>query len=132
MKRNEDVAYAGVLAKARARVDKAGVDALEESGPPPYRQIRQMGLERRWAMQYEPGLRFGPAGPQGLLVGLLTAPDYSLKDIVNFFKGVIGGDDFYGQTLDGPMMREDLPALGTNFSIPFFIIDGAEDDITPV
>jgi len=25
----------------------------------------------------------------------------------------------------------DLPSLGTGFSIPFFIVQGAEDDITP-
>jgi pimeloyl-ACP methyl ester carboxylesterase len=25
----------------------------------------------------------------------------------------------------------DLPALGTGFSIPFFIVEGAEDDVTP-
>lgn len=131
MQRNEVIAYSRVLAKARARGDKNGVDGLEKSGPPPYRQIRQMGIERRWAMQYEPGLRYGPTGPKGLFVELLTAPDYSLKDIVNYFKGVIGGDDFFGQALDGPMMRVDLPALGTNFSIPFFVVEGAEDDITP-
>jgi pimeloyl-ACP methyl ester carboxylesterase len=131
MQRNEVVAYAGVLAKARARGDKDGVDALEKSGAPPYRQIRQMGVERRWAMQYEPGLRYGPAGPKGLFAELLTAPDYSLRDIVNYFRGVIGGDDFFGQALDGPMMHVDLPSLGTDFSIPFFVVEGAEDDITP-
>ncbi len=131
MQRNEVVAYAGVLAKARARGDKAGVDALEKSGPPPYRRIRQMGIERRWAMQYEPGLRYGPTGPRGLLVELLTSPNNSLKDIGNYFRGVIAGDDFFGQTMEGPMMRVDLPALGTGFSIPFVIVEGAEDDVTP-
>ena len=131
MQRNEIVAYAGVLAKARARGDQAGVNALQESGAPPYHQIRQMGVERRWAMQYEPGLRYGPTGPKGLLAELLTSPDYSFRDVVNYFKGVIAGDDFFGQALDGPMMRENLPALGTDFSIPFFVVEGAEDDITP-
>ncbi len=29
--------------------------------------------------------------------------------------GVIGGDDYWGQALDGPMMREDLRTLGTDF-----------------
>jgi pimeloyl-ACP methyl ester carboxylesterase len=114
MQRNEVAAYAGVLAKARTRGDKQGVEALEKSGPPPYRQIAQMGVERRWAMQYEPGLRYGPTGPKGLLMELLTAPDYSLEDVVNYFRGVIGGDDFFGQALDGPLMRVDLPALGTD------------------
>jgi pimeloyl-ACP methyl ester carboxylesterase len=132
MQRNEVLAYAGVLAKARASGDKNAVDALQKSGPPPYNHIRQMGIERRWAMQYEPGLRYGPTGPKGLLVELLTTPDYSLKDIVNYFKGVIDGDEFFGEALDGPMMRVDLPALGTDFSIPFFVVDGAADDITPV
>jgi pimeloyl-ACP methyl ester carboxylesterase len=132
MQRNEVAAYAGVLAKARARGDRNGVDALEKSGSPPYRQIRQMGLQRRWAIQYEPGLRYVPGdGQRGLVVDLLTVPDYSLKDIVNYFRGVIGGDDFYGQTLDGLMMRVDLPALGTDFSVPVFIVEGAEDDVTP-
>jgi pimeloyl-ACP methyl ester carboxylesterase len=76
MHRNEEVAYAGVLDKARARGDKAGVDALEKSGPPPYRQIRQMGIERQWAMRYEPGLRYGPMGPTATnsLAKLSTAP----------------------------------------------------------
>jgi hypothetical protein len=77
--RNDVVAYAGMLAKARARHNNDGVRALEDSGPPPYRQIRQMGAERQWAMRYEPGLRFGPSGPSGLLAELVTAPDYSLK-----------------------------------------------------
>jgi pimeloyl-ACP methyl ester carboxylesterase len=131
MQRNEVAAYAGVLAKARARADKGGVDALEKNGAPPYREIRQMGIERRWAMQYEPGLHYGPMGPSGLLAELLTAPDYSLKDVVNYVRGVIGGDDFFGQALDGPLMRVDLPALGTDFSIPFFVVEGEEDDVTP-
>jgi pimeloyl-ACP methyl ester carboxylesterase len=82
-------------------------------------------------MQYEPGLQYGPIGPQGLFGELLTAPDYSLKDVLNYFRGVIGGDDFFGQALDGPLMHEDLPALGTDFSVPFFIVEGAEDDVTP-
>jgi pimeloyl-ACP methyl ester carboxylesterase len=29
------------------------------------------------------------------------------------------------------MIRVDLPALGTDFSIPFFVVEGAEDDVTP-
>ncbi len=131
MQNNEVAAYARVLAKARGLRDQNATDALEKSGPPPYHDIRQMGLERRWAMQYEPGLRYGPIGPQGLLVELLTAPDYSLKDVLNYFKGVIAGDDFFGHALDGPLMREDLPALGTDFSVPFFIVEGAQDDVTP-
>jgi pimeloyl-ACP methyl ester carboxylesterase len=44
---------------------------------------------------------------------------------------VIGGDDFLGQNLDGPFMRVDLPAMGTDFSIPVFMLQGAEDDIMP-
>ncbi len=132
MQKNEASAYARVVAKARARGDRGALDALQKSGPPPYHNIRQMGLERRWASQYEPNLNFvSRAGQRGLLVDLLTAPDYSLKDVVNYFRAVLGGDDFYGQTMDGPMMRVDLPALGTGFSIPFFIVEGAEDDVTP-
>jgi pimeloyl-ACP methyl ester carboxylesterase len=132
MQKGEVEAYARVLAKVRSRGDKKAVDALEKSGPPPYRSISQMGLERRWAMQYESGLDYKfPTGPRLLLAELLTAPDYSLKDVVNYVRGVIDGDAFFGEALDGPMMRMDLPALGTTFSIPFFVVQGVEDDITP-
>jgi pimeloyl-ACP methyl ester carboxylesterase len=132
MQKGEVEAYARILAKARRRGEKEAVAALEKSGPPPYRSIRQMGLERRWAMQYESGLNYSfPTGPRFLLAELLTAPDYSLKDVVNYIRGVVGGDAFFGETLDGPMMRMDLPALGTDFPVPFFIVQGAEDDITP-
>ena len=132
MLRGEVDAYARVLAKARARADKDAVDALQKSGAPPYHNIGQMGLERRWAMQYESGLNYKfPIGPQLLLAELLTAPDYSLRDVVNYIRGVIGGDAFFGEGLEGPLMQTDLPALGTDFSIPFFIVQGAEDDITP-
>jgi pimeloyl-ACP methyl ester carboxylesterase len=132
MQKGEAEAYHRVLAKARARNDKDAVDALEKNGSPPYNNIRQMGLERRWAMQYESGLDYAfPTGPRLLLAELLTAPDYSLKDVVNYIRGVIAGDAFFGESLDGPIMRMDLPALGTDFSIPFFVVQGAEDDITP-
>jgi len=131
MQKGESEAYARILAKARTRGDKEAIDALVQSGPPPYRSIRQMGLERRWAMQYEPGLDYGVTGPRLLLAELLTAPDYSLKDVVNYIRGEIDGDAFFGEALDGPVMRIDLPALGTGFPIPFFVVQGAEDDVTP-
>jgi pimeloyl-ACP methyl ester carboxylesterase len=131
MQKGEVEAYHRVLAKARARGDKEAIDALVQSGPPPYRSIRQMGLERRWAMQYESGLDYGVAGPRLLLAELLTAPDYSLSDVVHYIRGVIDGDAFFGEALDSPLMQMDLPARGTDFSIPFFVIQGADDDITP-
>jgi pimeloyl-ACP methyl ester carboxylesterase len=131
MQQNEVQAYAQVVAKARIRGDRAGLAALEMSGPPPYHHIRQMGLERHWAMRYETGVRLGPLGPQNLLNELFTAPDYSLKDVFNYIKGEIEGDNFFGVTFNGPLMRVDLPTLGNDFLIPFFVIDGAEDDITP-
>ena len=132
MQKNEIVAYERVLAKARVRGDKSAIDSLEKSGPPPYHDIQQMGLERRWAMQYESGLEYKfPIGPQKLLAALLTAPDYSLKDVVDYIRGVIGGDVFIGETMNGPVMSVDLPALGTDFPVPFFVVQGAEDDITP-
>ena len=127
MQRNEVAAYARVLAKARARRDSNGVASLEkERSAAPTHASRQIGLQRQWATKYEPG-----EGPMGLIVEIFTSPDYSLKDFGNYFRGVIDGDRFLGKTLDGPFMRVDLPTLGTDFSVPFFIVEGADDDITP-
>ena len=94
--RNEVAAYAQVLTKARARGDRESVDALERSGAPPYHQIRQMGVERRVAIKYEPAVGFLP-----LLMGLLTAPDYSLQDMGHYVRGILDGDDFLGKRWTG-------------------------------
>ena len=83
-------------------------------------------------MEYEPRLRYRfPVGPLGLLGDLLTAPDYELKDVQNYVRAEMGGDAFFGETMNGPLAKENLPALGTDFPIPFFIVQGEEDDITP-
>ena len=34
---------------------------------------------------------------------------------------------FFGMSLTGEMMQVDLPALGTDFAIPIFILQGQED-----
>jgi pimeloyl-ACP methyl ester carboxylesterase len=33
--------------------------------------------------------------------------------------------------MDGPLARMDLSALGTDFAVPFYIVQGAEDDMAP-
>ena len=36
-----------------------------------------------------------------------------------------------GVSADGPDTKVDLPALGTDFAIPMFVFEGAEDDVAP-
>jgi pimeloyl-ACP methyl ester carboxylesterase len=125
---NEAMAYSRVLAKARARADSSAIKELEASGPPPYRDVKGFRTQRAWATKYETG----SPDVRAIIDRAFIARDYTLRDSVNFVRGFIAsGNHFMGAKLDGPLMSYDLRSLGTEFSIPLFIIQGADDDITP-
>jgi pimeloyl-ACP methyl ester carboxylesterase len=124
----ESIAYAGVLATARAKSNRHAVEELESIGPPPYKSQVLLGIQRKWAMTFENGTT-----PIGELAGLaLFAPRTSLVDGWSFLSGVVASQNrFLGRDMDGEMTKVDLTAGAVDFAIPFFIIQGAEDDVTP-
>jgi len=125
---NEARAYVQVLAKARARRDAPAIKELEAIGPPPYRNARAFRMQRTWAAKYETG----SPDIRAIIDRAFIARDYTLRDSVNFVRGFIAsGNHFMGAKMDGPLMSHDLRNLGTEFSIPMFVIQGADDDITP-
>ncbi len=128
MQQGEVAAYAQVMAKARARNDARRVAALEKSGPPPYTTMRQIMIQRRVAGAYEPhGL-----STMTLLMGLLTAPGYGVRDMLDFFAGAQATQRrFIGRDMSGPLLSIDLNALGTDFALPVFVLQGDQDDYTP-
>jgi pimeloyl-ACP methyl ester carboxylesterase len=38
---------------------------------------------------------------------------------------------FFGETMSGPLMDVDLSTLGTDFTVPIFVFQGANDNIEP-
>lgn len=121
--RQHRVAYQELLAAARRRGEQAAVLELEQVGPPPWSDGQGYGVEHKWANFFEHADVF-----LGSTVGLsLVAPGYTLKDVVDDFDGqVLSADRLVPHTLP-----EDMPSLGGSFTVPVFVIQGAEDFTTP-
>jgi len=117
------VAYRNVLATAKRRGERIAVRELTEIGPPPWRDGRAYGVEHKWTNLLEHNDAFLNAS----LSFMLTAPGVSLQDI---------NDDFAGEGFSGdklvPHLKEIDPALfHAAFSVPIFVIQGAEDLTAP-
>jgi pimeloyl-ACP methyl ester carboxylesterase len=124
---NLTASYRAVLDAARSAADSETVAALEALGPPPWANPRNFGIMRRAIRRYE-GRSTDPApGAWWELPPLYATPAAA--------SAYEGGEDysylqFVGLTGNGMLQSLDLPALGTTFAIPFFLVQGAEDLLT--
>jgi pimeloyl-ACP methyl ester carboxylesterase len=116
-------AYRLVLASATRRGERVAVRELTEIGPPPWRDGRAYGIEHKWTNLLEHIDTFLNAT---LSLGL-TAPGATIGDL----NGSFDGEAFSGDKLV-PHLNEIDPALfrGT-FSVPIFVIQGADDLTSP-
>jgi len=121
----EPVIYARALARLRATHAQDGVKALEALGPPPYKNHQGIETERMWSQRYDipserdlysnmtPVAAFAPGWSLADLYARLHAPEYAEEAL-------------YQSTAD-----YDARKLGPDFRVPFFIVNGALDNITP-
>jgi pimeloyl-ACP methyl ester carboxylesterase len=63
-----------------------------------------------------------------MLPALLSAPDYSMRDILAVIKGM----EFSSEQLFEELISFDYSAIGCEFKLPVFMIQGAGDILTPV
>ena len=121
--RNYAVAYEELLKSAERRGDHRAVRELREVGPPPWRDGRGYAVQRRWANLFEHADIFLPS-----TLGLaLAAPGYSARDVNDWLDGQgLSAERLVPQTSALP-----AAALGGEFSVPVFVIQGAEDFTTP-
>ena len=117
------VAYRDVLATAKRRGEGVAVRELMAIGPPPWHDGRAYGVEHKWTNLLEHNDAFLNAS----ISFMLTAPGATLQDI---------NDDFAGEGFSGdklvPHLREIDPTLfHATFSVPIFVIQGAEDLTAP-
>jgi pimeloyl-ACP methyl ester carboxylesterase len=120
--RGRAIAYAQLMAEARARNDRAAVQELEAIGPPPYDSAAKDGVHTKWATAYEPGNDI-----RSMISTVLFDSAVGPRDIYNLIKGLTSSDSHFHNSINAV----DLPALGTDFDIPFFIFQGTLDNITP-
>jgi len=121
----EPVIYARTIARLRATRDDAGIRALEKIGPPPYKSASDLLTERRWSARHDiPSERdlYSTMTPV-----VLFAPGWSLWDVYEFLQAPKAAE---AATFDADASY-DARSLGSKFEVPFFIFNGALDNITP-
>jgi len=124
----EPLDYQQVVTKARERNDRRAIAELTRIGPPPYATQADLGGQRKWARAYETG-----ADTNGhiLYMALFESED-SFRDLKNYAAGIVDSQNqFFGQDMSGPLAKLDLRELGSDFGIPVFVFQGADDDIAP-
>jgi pimeloyl-ACP methyl ester carboxylesterase len=121
---NQSVGYAKLLVVARAADDSASVAVLEGVGAPPWTDPRNFGKVRRVVRKYEAKVTT-PAPehwwkPAAEYTTAKATADYEAGEEFSFLA-------FVGLNGDGMFSQVDLPKLGTDFAIPMFFVQGAQD-----
>ena len=121
---NEASSYSGLLALVRAANDKDAIAVLEGVGAPPWTDPRSFGKVRRVIRKYEAKVTTAPPANWWTPAAEYATPkamaDYEAGEDYSFV-------NFVGLHGDGMYSKVDLPALGTDFAIPMFFVEGAHD-----
>jgi pimeloyl-ACP methyl ester carboxylesterase len=121
---NEAESYRLILERVREQGNHKAVEKLERIGPPPYDRPRVWGVKQGQAEVADSA--YGAlAGQIGQF--LFYSPAYRLRDLVSF----IGGQAFCMGKLYSQWMAFKARDLGARFGLPVFIIQGANDVMTP-
>ena len=124
---NQPASYAKVMALARGSGDDVAIAALEKLGSPPWKDPRSYGILRRITRRYE-----SKTSDPAPAVWWVRSPKYDTPEMRESYTA---GEDFsylqfVGLQGDGMLSRIDLPALGTTFEVPVYMVQGAEDLVT--
>lgn len=121
----EPINYHRTMAELRAAHDETGIRALAAAGPPPYRSIDQLMVERSLSNRHDiPSER---DLLRNMIAVALVAPGWSLWDL---YRGLEAPKYAENATFDASASY-DARQLGNGYPLPFFIINGREDHVTP-
>ena len=123
----EKRSYQFALDAARAAKNTEAVQALEQIGPPPYRDHDAARTQRKWLALYQPEVERQFNSQLGLLGLVLTAPGYRFEDVGD----MIGGSEFTARNLIPAYDRFDPTTFGKRFAVPMFFFQGTQDHLTP-
>jgi len=125
MRKSQSASYARVLDLARAAGDRQAITELEKIGPMPWDsdQISKWPVYRKWELAYQAKRVTAPSPPDKISPEYASAHELAQYSAADDFSGA----HFFGMTLSGQLEDVDLPALGTDFAIPIYILQGQED-----
>ncbi|HEY3365601.1 MAG TPA: alpha/beta hydrolase [Symbiobacteriaceae bacterium] len=123
---NEAASYRFTLETAKQRRHAKAVRELERIGPPPHRELKQTGIERKWLNRFGGEIRQGSLA-RLLLTTLLFSTEYTLPDFVRLALGM----QFSLVHLWDEMLTVNLPVQVPRLEIPVYYILGRYDQNCP-
>ena len=120
--------FARLQERARAAGDAETLRSLALIGPPPYQNMRQVAAFFEQSGKYQPAS--DAVAINALKQSLLSPPpDYSLRDELNRIRGFMAVPPW---TLYHELLQTQLAQQGTDYQMPVFIIQGGQDNVTPL
>lgn len=124
--RQVELQYRHALARADAEGDDAALAVLREAGPPPYDTLQDYLAARETMIRY-----ISPADQDfatDQVWRTLFGPRASLGDIWNTMRGLRASSAL----IEDVLWRAEMSEIDSEFAMPVFIVQGAEDRITPI
>ncbi len=127
MREGERISYEYTLRMARERGNEEALEQLSSLAPyPSENMIEKLGIQRDWLWKFG-GALYRETGYMPFVAAVLSAPEYSISDIVGFLKGM----QFSVDALWEPLLECDLATLGFDFQVPVFFFIGRHDYNVP-
>jgi pimeloyl-ACP methyl ester carboxylesterase len=126
MAEGEALSYQWVLDEARRRHDHRALRSLERMGPPPYSGDwrKKTVIERTYVARFGGEVHGRRHGALGMLLrSVLFSSEYTLRDRVNFVRGIAGSMRALWPQLLAVNLFEQVP----EYEVPVFFMEGRHD-----
>jgi len=125
-KQNEAIIYQFVIDEATKRQNRRAIRQLNKIGPPPYDNIKKIGIERKWMMKFG-GVACKKQDYRRLYWQGLTSKEYTPLDWVRFFRG----GSFSGKCRWHEFWTFNLFEQAPRIEVPVYFFVGRHDYNTP-
>ena len=125
MQRGEELSYVFTLEEAKRRDNKKAVRQLEAIGYPPYKNLRDAGVQRDWLSKFNGATYTGSL--MGKMLENISPRDLRFGDIIKFIRGAI----FSLSCLEDEQMKVDISNEITELQVPVYFCSGRRDYNVP-
>ncbi|MDP5274111.1 alpha/beta fold hydrolase [Chengkuizengella axinellae] len=122
MKKNEEISYGFTLDKAKETNNKQAVKELNKIGYPPYANIKDTFVQRKWLNKFGGSMYEGSA--LKLVLKSISFREYSFLDWLRFMKN---GEGFSVNNLWGELMETNLFKQIEELKVPVYFCVGRFD-----
>lgn len=124
MAQNESLSYQLLVQRVNAAGDAKLIKEVTDLGPPPYSDVNRWFDKQRLISATDP---VSKSFENTLFPMIMSAPDYSMKEMMAVGQGL----KYSAAALLSEMMSLDIRKSGTEFKVPFVLIEAENDVLDP-